>query len=118
VPVIEFNNQQDKIEFNANMEALISNAVNAVFEFEGFNYNCEISVVITDNPGICEINKQFRNIDRETDVLSFPMLEFEKNENKNSVFIINEEDKNPDTGNVVLGDMVISLEKACSQAQD
>jgi probable rRNA maturation factor len=116
--VIEFNNKQDKIEFNEDMEKLIENAINAAIEFEGFNYDYEVSVVITDNDDIREINREYRNIDNVTDVLSFPMLEFEKDKNKNSIFRISENDKDPETGNVVLGDIVLSLEKACDQAEE
>ncbi len=76
--------------------------------YEGFDENCEISISIVDNAEIQQINKQFRNIDRPTDVLSFPMLTFTENE-------IIEKNEN---GEIVLGDIIISLERAEEQAQE
>ncbi len=76
--------------------------------YEGFDENCEISISIVDNAEIQQINKQFRNIDRPTDVLSFPMLTFTENE-------IIEKNEN---GEIVLGDIIISLERAEEQAKE
>lgn len=76
--------------------------------YEGFDENCEISISIVDNTEIQQINKQFRNIDRPTDVLSFPMLTFTENE-------IIEKNEN---GEIVLGDIIISLERAEEQAKE
>lgn len=76
--------------------------------YEGFDENCEISISIVDNAEIQQINKQFRNIDRPTDVLSFPMLTFTENE-------IIEKNEN---GEIMLGDIIISLERAEEQAKE
>ncbi len=76
--------------------------------YEGFDENCEISISIVDNAEIQQINKQFRNIDCPTDVLSFPMLTFTENE-------IIEKNEN---GEIVLGDIIISLERAEEQAKE
>ena len=76
--------------------------------YEGFDENCEISISIVDNTEIQQINKQFRNIDRPTDVLSFPMLTFTENE-------IIEKNEN---GEIVLGDIIISLERAEERAKE
>ena len=74
----------------------------AGLKYEEFDENCEISVSIVDNEEIRQINKQFRNIDRATDVLSFPMLTFEEGEEAE----VNENDE------IILGDIIISLERA------
>lgn len=110
--MIEFDNRQDKIEFSDDIKNIIEKSIDFSLKYENFLKEYEVSVVITDNEGIKEINKQFRNIDKETDVLSFPMLD-----NK----VIDDfdfEDINPLTGEVILGDIVISLEKAKSQANE
>ncbi len=80
----------------------------AVLDMEECNFDAEISFTFTDNEGIREINREYRDIDRATDVLSFPMLEFEGDE-------IDAEFET-ENGLVVLGDIVISLERAEEQA--
>ena len=60
------------------LEEAILKAAAESLKYEEFDENCEISVSIVDNEEIRQINKQFRNIDRATDVLSFPMLTFEE----------------------------------------
>ena len=77
-------------------------------QYEGFQEECEISISIVDNEEIHQINKQFRGIDRPTDVLSFPQLTFEEGEIM---------DRN-ENGEVVLGDIIISLERAREQAEE
>ena len=75
---------------------------------------CEINVYITDDNGIHEINRIQRNIDRPTDVLSFPMFEFVPGEFPEDVSAFTD----PETGYLPLGDMVISLERAKAQAEE
>ncbi|NCC15140.1 MAG: rRNA maturation RNase YbeY [Clostridia bacterium] len=76
--------------------------------YEGFEKPCEVSVSIVDNEEIRQINKQFRAIDRATDVLSFPLLTFEEGE------LVDCNEKNE----VLLGDIIISLERAREQAEE
>lgn len=76
--------------------------------FEGFDDKCEISLSIVDNEEIHSINKQFRHIDSPTDVLSFPQLTFEVGE-------VPEKNEN---GEIILGDIIISIEKAQAQADE
>jgi probable rRNA maturation factor len=116
--MIEFDNRQSIIDFTDHIEKIIELSVNTTLSFEGFDKPCEISVVITDNIGIKEINKDFRNIDKETDVLSFPMLDFEEGYYDEEEIEVSIEDINPNSGEVVLGDIVISLEKAFEQSKD
>ena len=116
--MIEYNNNQDRFEFGSEAAALIRKAVDAALKFEGFKYNYEISVVVTDNAGIRIMNKQFRNIDRETDVLSFPMIEFHNDDLEFQTYEVSDEEINPESGDVILGDIVISIEKAYEQAEE
>ena len=77
-------------------------------QYEEFNEDCEISLSIVTNDEIHDINKQFRNIDSPTDVLSFPQLTFEEDE---------EADVN-ENGEIVLGDIIISIDRAKEQAEE
>ncbi|MCX7883888.1 MAG: rRNA maturation RNase YbeY [Caloramator sp.] len=110
--MIEFDNRQNIIEFNDGIKNLIEKSINTALEYEKFTKPFEINVILTDNDGIKNINKEYRFIDKETDVLSFPMLDFKFYEKKD----IDLSDVNIETGEVVLGDIVLSLQKAQSQA--
>ena len=75
---------------------------------------CEINVLVTDDAGIRAINRDYRDVDRATDVLSFPMFEFEPGELPEDLeFFLD-----PETGLLPLGDMTISLERARAQAEE
>ena len=104
--MIYFNNSQDgKISYALKM--LIRRAVLASLEYEGYENDCEVSVTLTDNEGIQALNREFRGIDKPTDVLSFPLVEYEADEAP-----AYDEDTN------MLGDIVISLERAEEQADE
>ncbi len=79
---------------------------------EGFPYPCEASVTLTDNESIKELNREHRGIDKATDVLSFPSIEYKNGEPQ-----IQPGDMDPDSGQIFLGDIIISVEKAFEQAQ-
>lgn len=81
-----------------------------VMENEDCNFDAEISFTFTDNENIQEINRDYRGIDRPTDVLSFPMLEFDADEI--------DADYETEYGYVLLGDIVISVERAREQADE
>ena len=91
----------------------IKRCVEAALDAEGVTALCEINILITDDVGIHGINKAARNIDRPTDVLSFPMFELEPG-NAPSDW---SDYMDPGTRAVPLGDMVISLERARAQAR-
>ena len=103
VRVIITDNQK-KVRIPTGLRMLIRRACIAVLREEKFDGSAEVSVTFVDNKEIRRLNAQFRDIDRETDVLSFPMGE-------DGVYDINH-----DTGNKILGDVVISMEKASEQA--
>ena len=92
----------------------IKRCVEATLDAEAITALCEINILITDDVGIHGINLASRNIDRPTDVLSFPMFELQPG-NPPSDW---EEYKDPGTNAVPLGDMVISLERARAQAKE
>ena len=86
--------------------------MNAALGAEGVALRCEINILLTDDEGIRQVNRTMREIDRATDVLSFPMFDLAPGEHPG------EEDADPDTGLVPLGDMCISLQRARAQAQE
>ncbi len=102
---------QNKIKVTDNEIKIITQAIEATLSYEEFEYDAEINLMFTDNSGIREINREQRQIDRATDVLSFPMLEQE-----DDGIVIYDEDFID--GRVLLGDIVISLERAGEQAQE
>ena len=104
VKVIISNDQKDT-KIPSGIRLLIRRCCHAVLEEEGFTDNAEVSVRFVDNETMHELNREYRNVDRETDVLSFPLGEN------------GEYDTNLDTGAKLLGDIVISVPKAIEQAE-
>ena len=94
--------------------SIIRKCIHETLAAERINVPCEINVLVTDDTGIHIINKTSRDIDRPTDVLSFPMFEFEPG--NPPVDWVDYQD--PATGLVPLGDMCISLERAEAQAKE
>lgn len=96
---------QNDTDINVN-STLINDVIKAVLSYEGVSDNCEISVTIVDNKKIHSLNLKHRGIDRPTDVLSFPLIDFTR-------------DSLPTDGSMAyLGDIVISIEKAEEQAEE
>ena len=92
----------------------LKKSIEAALEAERVAVPCEINVLVADNSTIRAINKAYRNIDRETDVLSFPMFQFEPGKLPADLVPY----RDPETGRLPLGDMAISYEKACAQAAE
>ena len=105
---IYFENEQNKLPITYKMKMLIREAIETTLNFEDFRNVCEVSVTFTDNEGIHELNKKFRGVDKPTDVLSFPLFDYEG------------ETEEPPIDEIIsnLGDIVISLEKAQEQAAE
>ena len=101
---IYVKNEQDKEAYTPAMRSYIQAAINDTLAFEEFEDRCEISVTLTDNEGIRKLNAEYRNKDKETDVLSFPLIDGEYT------------DADMIDGYLPLGDIVISLQKAREQA--
>lgn len=95
---------QKKLSLPVGTKLLIRKACNATLKSENFNDNAEVDVTLVDDAEIRQINREHRNIDASTDVLSFPLGEN------------GEYDENPATGALMLGDIVISLDTALRQA--
>lgn len=100
-----------------NYEAIILSVVKETIDFVKCPYECEVNITLVDNDRIQTINRQQRDLDKPTDVLSFPMIEysapadFSQFGDDISLF-------NPDTGELMLGDIIISYDKVLSQAEE
>ena len=103
-----FTNEQDKVKISFKIRSLIKKAVKETLTEEKFEYPAEISVSFVDNQKIHELNREYREKDRPTDVLSFPMWEKEELSDGSAL----------DGHAVTLGDIIISAEKAQAQAEE
>lgn len=107
---------ETNIELSLPCQELLERCLAAVLEEEACPYDAQIDVVITDNASIHETNREFRGVDAPTDVLSFPMIEYAAPSDFSGLEEAAEEYFNPDTGELMLGDMMISAEKVLEQA--
>lgn len=101
---VYIKNNQKRLKIPVGMRMLIKRCCQAVLEYEKFEGDAEVSVSFVDNAEIRKLNRIYRNKDKSTDVLSFPLGEDGKY------------DINNETGAYLLGDVVISLETAVKQA--
>ena len=97
-----FDDRQDKIDIKDELYEKIEDIVEEVLDYEGYSDDYDISISFVDNKEIHELNKQFRGVDRATDVLSFPML--------------SDEFEDVEYEEMSLGDIVVSLERALEQS--
>lgn len=108
---------ETETEFPFTVEEVVRQVAEAVLETEGCPYEAQVNVLLTDNETIRDFNRDNRGIDRETDVLSFPNLTFETE----GVFEIAKEEEadcfDPDSGELILGDIIISVDKVKEQAE-
>ncbi|MBR2453170.1 MAG: rRNA maturation RNase YbeY [Clostridia bacterium] len=110
---IAIRNNQKKFKVDKSLRDLVRSAAKETLLYMDFSTKVEISVMFTDNDEIKELNRLHRDIDRATDVLSFPLIEYDEEGNVLSEFM----DFNQN-GEMVLGDIVISLERAAEQAEE
>lgn len=117
--MIYLDNRQDKVEITKELEKSVEEITLYTLKEEEVTIPCEISVIFVDNEEIREINKDMRNIDKVTDVLSFPMLEYENHKVFKDLYIgYKFEITDLNEGNLVLGDMALSLERALEQSEE
>ena len=102
----------DKSTVGYYTRALIRRAVTAALTAEGMMLRCEVNVNVTDDAGIHAVNLAMRQVDRPTDVLSFPMFDLVPGE------LPDETDADPATGLIPLGDMCLSMERVKAQAEE
>lgn len=106
-------------KFDFDIEEVAKTVAAKVLEEEGCDHEVEISLIITDDEGIRVMNNEFREIDKPTDVLSFPNVSYEE---AGDFSVIDGEQQvdllNPDTGNIMFGDIVVNENRVRSQAQE
>lgn len=99
-------------------EQIATQVISAALDYVDCPYECEINILLSDNIGIQEMNKQTRDMDMPTDVLSFPMIEFEREGDFSVVENDIPSNFNAKSGELILGDIMISLEKVVTQAEE
>ena len=113
-----FIENETEVCFDFDVEAVVKAVVEEVLDSEQCPYEAQVNVLLTDNEGIRQFNKEYRDIDRETDVLSFPNLDFEEP----GFYEIDEEMEaayfDPESGELILGDIIIYVDKVIEQAQN
>lgn len=105
-----------KLDFD--YEKVIKDVVSKTLEIENCPYEAEVNVLLTNNEEIHETNKEFRDIDRPTDVLSFPMVDYKCPSDFSLVEENPESYLNPETDELLLGDIMVSVDKVYEQAEE
>ena len=108
---------ETEVLFDFDVQEILDVVMTEVLDMEKCPYEAQVNLLLTDNEGIRGYNKEYRGIDNPTDVLSFPMIEFEKEAD----FSVVEETQaayfEPDSGELMLGDIIISVDKVMEQAE-
>lgn len=109
--------EEGAVSLPLDSETLARAVIEASLDYAGCPYEAEVNLLLTMNEGICRINQEFRGIESATDVLSFPAADFKK---AGDFGFLESEDGyfHPETGELLLGDIVISKEKVISQAEE
>ena len=105
---IYFENNQNEVPLTYKLKMLVRDAVEATLDYEQYGNPCEVSVTFVNNEEIHSLNKKFRGVDRPTDVLSFPLFDYEGESEEPAV----------DELMGMLGDVVLSMEQAKAQAEE
>lgn len=113
---VNIENEYEK-ELSLDFKDIIRKATAEALRYEGCPFDCEINVLLTDDSEIEKMNEEYRDIKKSTDVLSFPMIEYSEPadftgfEDEIELF-------DPDTGELVLGDIVVSMDHVFAQAEE
>ncbi len=106
------------VEFPFNIQEILEKIMEAVMEMEQCPYETCVNLLLTNNEGIREYNREYRSIDKETDVLSFPNIDFEKEGDFGGVSESEADYFDPDSGELILGDIIISADRTFKQAEE
>ncbi|MDD6811701.1 MAG: rRNA maturation RNase YbeY [Lachnospiraceae bacterium] len=109
---------ETKKEFPFAVQDLLEKIADTVLEMEQCPYEVCINLLLTDNEGIRTYNREYREIDRATDVLSFPNIAYEKEGDFSVVEQMEADCFDPDSGELILGDIIISVDKVEEQAKE
>lgn len=108
---------ETEVSFDFDYETLAKDVIMHTMEHEHFPYEAEVNVTLVDLDGIHRINREFRQIDRPTDVLSFPMLSYDAPGDFPQLEA-DEDNFNPDTGEILLGDIILCVPRILEQAEE
>lgn len=106
------------VDFSFDYETLANQVILYTIEREDFPFEAELNLTLVDEAAIQRINFEYRGIDRVTDVLSFPMLTYETPGDFSHLEEAEADNFNPDTGEILLGDIVLCIPKVCAQAEE
>ena len=116
--MISYVENEKNVDFEFDIKHMVEALMEEVLDMEECPYEAQVNLLITDNEGIREFNREHRGMDKPTDVLSFPMIEFDEPGN----FSVLDEEQidyfDPETGELLLGDIIISAEKVKNQAEE
>jgi len=108
---------ETEIRFDFDIKEILDMVMEKVLKQEKCPYEAQVNLLVTDNEGIREYNRRYREVDASTDVLSFPMISYEKE----AGFSVAEEQEadcfDPESGELLLGDIIISADKVKEQAK-
>ena len=105
------------VSFAFDVKEVADRVINAVLASEGCPFDAQLNLLITDNEGIRDYNNRFRQIDRETDVLSFPNVDYDTPSDFSGLDEREADYFDPDSGELVLGDIIISADRVKEQAE-
>lgn len=100
------------------IQEILDRIVETVMDMEQCPYETEVNLLLTDSKGVREYNRDYRGIDKETDVLSFPNISFERAGDFASVESCEADCFDPDSGELILGDIILSVDRVLSQASE
>ena len=103
--------------FAFDVKEVADQVIEAVLASEGCPFDAQLNLLITDNAGIRDYNNRFRQIDRETDVLSFPNVDYDTPSDFSGLDEREADYFDPDSGELILGDIIISADKVKEQAE-
>jgi len=114
---IRFEYEAEQI-FGFDYKSLLQRVVNGACDMVGCPYEIEVSIVVTQNNSIQEMNREYRGIDAPTDVLSFPMVTYPDPGDFSQIDKGSAADFNPETGELLLGDIMLNYDRVISQAEE
>lgn len=109
---------ETKLELPFDAKKTAGQVIEETLEYESCPYEVCVDILLTDNEGIRDMNREFRDIDRPTDVLSFPNVDYESPADFSDIEDRSEDYFDPESGELCLGDIVISIEKVYEQSKE
>lgn len=109
---------ETEVKLELDYKSIITTVVDKAIDMEECPYEVELNVFLTNNEEIREINKNYREMDTPTDVLSFPMVDYDNPSDFSKIEEYVQDYFNPETGELLLGDIIISVEKVIEQAHE